>query len=248
MKDNAKTIQYKNGIYLIKYNSEEEILIMDTVFPNHNDKKFNNITFEPITYNDDDFPGKEGVILKFKSKEYIREIYNILADRKDDDFYKIFVDLNKLFSFKKEISLQEFRGDYGEALYLKYFGGRRTKNLNDLFDIFSKDDELIEVKSYSNKNMHITIQHQQLTGNAKIFIVPLDHSPDGLNIIELAEKIEDSEFSAYLKLKYAETIWLSYKFEQIKPEHFKNIPKINKKLPEGIKDAVYKVDITNNEN
>lgn len=247
MKDNAKTIQYKNGIYLIEYNYEEEILIMDSVFPNHNDKKFKNIIFEKITYNDDDFPGDTGVILKFKSKEYIREIYHILSNRSDDDFYKIFVDLNKLFSFQNEISIQEFRGDYGEALYLKFFGGRRTKNLNDIFDIFSNEDELIEVKSYSRRNMHITIQHQQLISDSKIFVVPLVSSNEGLNIIELSEEIEDAEFSAYLKLKYVETIWSSYRYEQTKPEILEDIPKVSKELPEGIKDAIYKVDINKHE-
>lgn len=228
-----------NGVLLL---DNSEIIIDKAILPEKGDRVFSYIKYEEIKLEDKDLNiDIEGILIKIDNKEYINEIYDILCNRRDNDFYQIFFELNQLFMFRREVTMEAFRGYVGEMLFIKNIGGRRSPNNSDTFDIFN-DGKQVEMKTYSKQQKTITISHEQLTQGSDIYVVPLIKDNDGLDIIELADMINDANFAKEIKAKFENSIFKNYKFRDVKPEPLSWLPKVSE-LPDGIKSAKYTMNI-----
>lgn len=240
---NADVIKQEKNIYLLKIEEKKKIFIEEKVLNFDKNSSFNNIDYCKAELELDSHQKFIGIEIIFENDEYIDDIYEIIVQRKDNDFERIFYELNEVFTLKKNISWDKFRGDFGEALYLFFNKGTKSNNEFDTFDFFDENKEKIELKTYSKQKKTILISHEQLQQNVKLFIVPLEVDNNGKTILEVAKEINDQKFGLELKNKYQNSKWKNYRFKLNKPTEFflKNRYKFN--LPKGINKAIYEINI-----
>lgn len=200
-----------NGVFLITLESGKEVIFYPT--DEHNDV-IKKSSLQNITYASGFLDEEPGLYVEAFDKRSTNILFDILVNRKKGESFEDLLAYTKnILNSEFEELKTKFLGDYGEALYIYNNGGQRTENDFDTFDIF-KDGEQIELKSYTQQKRTVTVSIKQFISDIDIYVVLLEetNSPEGLTIIDLANKISDKKFSDYLITKYSNSSFVDYKF------------------------------------
>ena len=146
------------------------------------------------------------VIIKNNDVAYIFEDLVLSIDKIDEKFEKLLT-LFDAFKYKNFLKL---RGDIGEAFFIEKFGGKKIEN-DQKYDVFL-NDKYYEIKTFSISNGSITIKNSQINKNIDIIGIMLNYNNNGINIIDLANKISDIKFKEYLINEYKNSEFSKYRF------------------------------------
>ncbi len=153
--------------------------------------------------------------------EHTEWVYDFLIENSDKTFSEILSILEEIFKKDKLEDYLKFRGDFGEALYI-YHNEGSYKNMNDLLSYDIEDNgRMIEMKTMGQNNI-ITVSKEQIHQDVDIYYVLLKKSNNSINIIELANSINDNHFKRYLLNKYSVSEYNNIKFGLEKPILFKD--------------------------
>lgn len=192
------------------------------------------------------FEFSEGeTILEIENVEYLEDVYSLISKRiiEGKSITRILNDVSSLF-LRTRSKLEKFRGDYAEAAYLAFVGGKWVPN-NDIYDI-EHDGKYIEVKSFSPQQKSVIISIEQLRSNTTKVAYPLRASDNGYTISELSELIKNDnpDFAAYLDETYKGDKQAEKKYEKFDFENITDQLNFNSVLPDTIESGKLKVKIT----
>lgn len=192
----------------------------------------------------------DSTLLDFGENDYMEDLYEIINKKLTEGYslIRIIDEVSELF-LKSKSKLEKFRGDYAEAAYLAYEGGKPTVD-GESFDIIHNDD-YIEIKSYSTQQKTIIISIEQLRENTIKKAYPLIKDPDGHSIEDLINLIKDDHprFANILKIRYENDNDLSTrKFEKRKFHDITDQLSFTEKIPDNIMSGKIKVFINVDDN
>lgn len=204
-----KLYEFSGKLFMIFDNKFEKERINDYNFPNIDVRE--NVSGSSNTYvnlNDNEL-----------TNSLLEYINNELNEEKD-----VFDLLNSLSNnfLKVQSDNKKFRGDVGELLYLKYYGGKKWL-FEGSFDIVDKDDNTIEVKSFSTPRNQITISLQQLEDESRKFAVPFiasntkEESMTIIDLIEATKSFMDIQYYNILIKRYSKSMLRHQLFKLVKP-------------------------------
>ncbi len=194
--NDTKLIKEINGCKWMSYINDEYFVVPKPLSENTDLNNYINMTIDK--YDD------ESTFIKMESSEYTEDVFMTIARRihKDYSLQRILDDISEIY-LKIKSKYEKFRGDYAEAAYLAFVGGKSIPD-GETFDIEHNGD-YIEIKSYSPQSKTIIISLEQIRETSLKLAYPLIPDKNGKSILELAKIIENSnpEFSKKLISKYS---------------------------------------------
>ena len=233
-------ISEKGKVKLLFHNGRNFLLM--PLQETENKKFFEYKNFKIQKWNENN---EEKTLVEFYDKEFRDDIFEIISSRinEGENLFTILNSLSFLLEKNKKNYLK-LRGDFGEAIFLLKNGGTKAMD-NETFDIVWKN-KYVEIKTYSPQKRTIMITLKQIKENTLKFVVPIYNDSQGINILEISEKIKNTnpDFSNYLEKKYKKSSYLSeLKFKICDPVDITNQIDKNIILPSNIVSAKFSIFI-----